>query len=191
VEVDRLLQLVGDRPWSAVVTAYLTWAKQHGYPARTDGALRAMCERHAATRVAIGSWITTGTIRDLIGAGPPRISRWVHRGLVESRREGRRWYISRRSLKQLARQQPEQFAGVSVSALTMLLDDQRLAELIAALPPVWIPGRPRPVRCIETGKVFASCEEAGRAHHITRSAVYLAAAGKRQYSGGYQFEYAC
>jgi hypothetical protein len=110
--------------------------------------------------------------------------------LVEARREGKRWYISRKSLRDLARQQPEQFAGSSISDLTQLLDSQRLAEQIAALPPTWIPGRPRPVRCVETGEVFPSCEEAGRRFYVTRSAVYLAAAGKRKHSGGHQFLYA-
>lgn len=189
-EVAVLLELAGDLPWSSVLRGHRQWARKHGYPLRSDGAMRAICERHGATRVSNGEWISTGVIRELTGAGPPRVGRWIRRGQVHARREGRRWYISRRSLRQLARQQPEQFAGIPESNLIQLLDCRRLAEEIAALPPAWIPGKPRPVRCVETGQVFPSCEEAGRRLHLSRSAVYLAAVGKRTHSGGYQFEYA-
>lgn len=188
-ERGQLLEWAGDLPWSEVFTRYRHWARKNGYPERTDAAMRAVCEESHASRIATGRWINTGAVRQAMNIGYPMLQRLLSTGLLEGRREGRRWYVSRRNIRRLAQQQPELFAGRPVSDLLLLLDNPRTAERLAARPAAWLHGRPRAVQCIETGEVFDSLSAAGRYAHASRSAVYLAASGKRETAGGKHWRY--
>lgn len=187
-EVDQLQEIAGDYPWPVVPSRYNSWARRQGLPERTEIALRQRCEAEGFSRVCSGEYISTGTIRSLTGAGWLTIQRWISTGQLIVARSGRKLYINRRTLKKFIRQQPEYFRGLPVSSLTQLVDDQKLAERLAAQPRQWVIGKRRKVRCVETGEVFASAAEAGRRFHLSRSAISLAVLGKRDVAGGHRFE---
>jgi hypothetical protein len=187
-EVVMLQELAGDYPWPEVKTRFNTWARKHGFVERSEVALCHRCELEGFSRVCTGSCISTGTIRELTGAGWLTIQRWIKSGVLNVKRSGRKLYVSRESLKRLALRRPEHFAGLSVSALTQLLDDERLAERLAAMPRAWVHGKRKQVRCVETGEVFPSAAAAGRRFNLSRSAVSLVVLGKRPGAGGHHFE---
>ena len=188
-ERSELLEMVGNLPWSEVVTRYRHWARRNGYPARTDGAMRAICEKANASRIAVGAWVNTGAVISALGIGYPMLQRLLSSGLLKGRREGRRWYIYRDSIRQLAQINPDLFAGRPRADLLLLLDSQRLAEQLAEQRAQWIHGRPRQVQCVETGEVFHSMAAAGRQVHASRSAVFLAASGRRETAAGLHWRY--
>ncbi len=186
-ELEQLHQLVGDIPWPKVLHAYNVWAGLNGYPRRTETALRQRCEAEGISRICEGQYISTGTIRQLTGAGWRTIQRWVEHHQLPVVRSGRKWYIPRTALRRLAREHRAYFAGLPVADLTQLLDDERLAEELADLPRRGVPGFPTPVRCLDTGELFPSAAAAGRRFHLSRSAIYLAVNGKRSQAGGRRF----
>lgn len=187
-ELEQLRQLAGDIPWPRVQHAYNTWASINGFPGRTEIALRQRCEIEGLSRVSRGEFIGTSTVRQLTGIGWPTIRRWVERGWLPITRSGRRWYIHRAALRRFAREHPEYFAGLPISDLTQLVDDERVAEELAAMPRANAPGSPKRVRCIETGVVFPSAAAAGRAFHLSRSAISLVVRGRRPAAHGHRFE---
>jgi hypothetical protein len=146
------------------------------------------CELEGFSRVCTGTFISTGTIRALTGAGWLTIKRWINNGELNVKRSGRKLYISRVSLRRFVRDRPEYFTGLSISALTQLVDDVKLAEELAATPRSWVTGKRRQVRCLETGEVFPSAAAAGRRFNLSRSAVSLVVLGKRPGAGGRHFE---
>jgi len=188
VEDEQLHQLAGDIPWPKVLHAYNIWASLNGYPGRTEIGLRQRCETLRISRICEGQYLSTGTIRSLTGAGWRTIQRWVQQGHLTVIRSGRKWYIPRAALRQFAQQHPAYFSRLPVSNLTQLLDDERLAEQLTSEPQGPAPGFPRPVRCVTTGERFPSAAAAGRRFHLSRSAIYLAVAGKRAVAGGLRFE---
>jgi hypothetical protein len=187
-EIEQLQEIAGDWPWSVVPSRYNSWARRQGLPERTEIALRQRCEAEGFSRVCRGEYISTGTIRALTGAGWLTIQRWISTGQLIVARSGRKLYINRRTLKKFIRRQPEYFWGLPVSSLTQLVDDERLAEQLAAQPRAWVTGKRRQVRCVDTGEVFPSAAAAGRRFHLSRSAVSLVVLGKRSAAAGHRFE---
>lgn len=187
-EVEQLQEIAGDWPWPVVPSRYNSWARRQGLPERTEIALRQRCEAEGFSRVCCGEYISTGTIRALTGAGWLTIQRWIDSGQLIIARSGRKLYVSRRTLRKFVRRQPEYFNGLPISSLTQLVDDERLAEQLAARPRAWVAGKRRQVRCVDTGEVFPSAAAAGRRFHLSRSAVSLAVLGKRDVAGGHRFE---
>lgn len=187
-EVDKLQELAGDYPWPAVPARFNVWARRNGLPERTELALCHRCEVEGFSRVCTGSFISTGAIRALTGAGWLTIQRWINTGELTIARSGRKLYIQRDTLRRFVQRRPEYFTGLPVSSLTQLLDDEKLAQRLAAQPRSWVTGKRRQVRCVDTGEVFASAAEAGRRFHLSRSAISLAVLGKRPVAGGHRFE---
>lgn len=187
-EVAMLQELVGDYPWPQVPPRFNAWARRHGLPERSELALCHRCEVEGFSRVCTGSYISTGTIRHLTGAGWLTIQRWINTGELVVARSGRKLYVSRDALRKFVRRRPEYFRGLPVWALTQLVDDEKLANQLASQPRAWVVGKRRQVRCIETGEVFSSAAEAGRRFNLSRSAISLVVRGKRCVAGGRHFE---
>jgi hypothetical protein len=187
-ELQQLLGLAGDLPWPQVIERYSRWAAAAGYPARTSTAMRCACHRNRTPTGAAGEWIGAATVRQLLGIGDYQVRRWIRDGLVLHQRSGRRVFLCTRSLSKLARRHPAAFAGRPKLALLAVLDNERLAIKLSAMP------RPvitvTPVTCIETGQRFESAAAAARWACVSRSAVHLAVAGRRPSAGGWRFRYA-
>lgn len=183
-ELNQLLSLVGDYPTVLIVARYRAWAKRRGYPERSAVAIDRRIRMGNASREPVGVWIQTGTLTQLLGVSYTTVDRWVRRGYVCAHKfpcadyrglHTPTRYFKRTVIRELAKRQPELFAGVSRQNLYLLLEDERLADDISTQ----FPSRPgkdrRRVRCVETGRIYASCSEAARLHGSTRHGVWQAA----------------
>lgn len=187
-ELDRLDAMAGTLPWHAFLASYNGWASAQGYPRRTATALRNRLQKLGyGTGVSGGDWLTTGDIAAIAGISPGRPENWVARFrdiLQPACRH--RYYIHRRNLRKLARQHPRLFGGISEAALTCLLEDEKLAEQIAAAYPHRPPAvhhRPKPVTCVETGIVYPSQTAAARAVYVVPSAINWAVTTNQPIAG--------
>ena len=67
---------------------------------------------------------------------------------------------------------PYVLGGATVEALFALLEDRALAEKVALEHPChWGDLR---IRCIETGRIYANCDEAAQLLHVDRSTISVA-----------------
>jgi hypothetical protein len=186
-ETEQLTSLASDYPWDLVVRHYTHWASCNGYPARSRSSMQNRLRRLGYTIACVGQYVSTSTIQELASISDTTISRWCRQGSIRCFRQGKKIYISRESLKNLARKRPECFAGQPYSKLYQLLESKELAEHLSSLPIVQKPGTRCPVRCIETGFTYRCAMEAGKAHWCTRSAIHWAVkTGNR--AAGYHWE---
>jgi hypothetical protein len=166
-----LFSLAGDMPFSRIKQVYDSWCNTHGLPIRTDRALRRRLEDNGYSLRSVGEWLTTAMVAELIGTSTLAIARWCNNGWVTVHREGHRRYISRKSLRKLARQRPILFSGANRDNLFQLLEDDELVTSIRQQYPTRAWAQPVKVRCIQTGKVYPSIKSAALAVYVTPQAI--------------------
>lgn len=159
-EDQHLEGLLGDLPWPMVLKAYNSWAGKTGHPLRTKTALQRRMDAKRWQRSVVGEWITTGAIVHSLGVSYEAPHWWISKGWLPAVKYGNRWYIRRRELVAFARRRPEVFSRFPRAGLVQLLESERLAEELAAMPNH--PGRAKPVICVETGERFSSIKQAAR-----------------------------
>lgn len=171
----ELERLAGDYPWSMVVERHNAWSTQHGRPPRTDMALARRANILGVGRVPQGEWITLGAVSQILGIDREKPRRWIRWGKIRAKRECERTpsphYVSRRSLEEWAKREPLFFRPYPREALVMLFDSAATADWVYQHPPVAAKTRCRPVRCVETGKVYCSLTQAARAHYVSVSRI--------------------
>lgn len=171
-ELEALLSLLGDVPWPLVVERHNDWAKAHGYPERTELAMRQRVQQHRISRRPVGTWITTGLVCELLGVSGETPRRWLEDGYIPSMRFGKgspfHHYIKREDLQALARKRPHLFGGQTLETLIQLLDHERLAAALVAMemPKPW---QSKPVVCIETGRRYPSIVSAAREVYVSQT----------------------
>ncbi len=174
-ELDILSLLAGDVPWPALPQTYCNTVAQLGYPKRTGTALRRKCNDLGLQRAAIGRWINSGLICQLMEISYEAVQTWMRTGLLPGKRfgetKGHRYYFKRCDLRHLAGSHPHLFGGLPISNLTQLFDDAKLAIKIAALELPKHQQR-RPVFCVETGTTYPSISAAARAVYVTPKCIH-------------------
>lgn len=174
-EADYLESLAGNVPPHTIPDAYNAWAKRNSCPTRTRYAIHCkLCRHHLHTR-PFGDWITTGYIARITGLSIDTPQRWVARGFLATtkRKPNGIPYIRRADVVTLARDQPQLFAGIPRGPLVQLLEHEALADSILQAFPTRNWGA-KPVRCVETGRLYPSTRDAARSHFLTRQAIQCA-----------------
>lgn len=166
VEDARLQELSGDMPWPIVVAEMRRSARQHGWPPRTECAIRARALDIGLITTCHGQMVSMCQVARALRANKRTITIWIADGRLTERRINRRRWIPRSALRRLARQSPELFGGLTEGELFRLLDSEPLAAEIAAMGLKRLP-RVRPVVCVETGWRYASIAAAARASYVT------------------------
>ena len=176
-EADYLDWQVGDLPFPELVARYQRHAQREGWPQRSDTAILQRLRRTGQrARTRDGACLTTGGVADILGFPRSRVGAWLKSkpvmAILQPRRVGHFFYFERAAWRKLAREMPYVLGGATVEALFVLLEDRALAEQVAAEHPVsW---GDRRIRCVETGRVYANCDEAAKLLHIHRSTISLA-----------------
>jgi hypothetical protein len=170
-EVEMLLHLAGDRPSDRLARDFNAWAKSEGYATRTERSIIVAVNRRGCSYRAVGEWVTTGYIAAAMGCSSRKVLSWIHRGMVHShRRACGQNYIRRSDLVTLARRHPEVMAGASRDQLWILLEDEHLADSIAAHYPRHH-SQPRPVLAVEIRQQFPSISRAAALVFVTPPAI--------------------
>ena len=176
-EADLLESLAGDTPFPDVVRLMQREGKLRGWPPRSARAIQTRLLRtgHSA-RIRDGQYVTSGGVGLILGCPADRVVGWMARPevrrILEPRRIGAVLYVDRSGWRRLARQQPRILGGFPVERLYALLEDQELAERVAAAYPRQVGDYS--IRCLETGQVWASSATAAAELHVTGSAIRLA-----------------
>jgi hypothetical protein len=181
-EIEFLEVIAGDLPLREVAHRLQMAAIQHGWPRRSVVAVQQRMRRTGhAGRVRTGDWLTTGGVAEVLGCPPDRVRSWLrHRTtgeLLAPKWRGGCRYVSRASLRRLARERPHVLGGYPVDRLHALLEDRELAEQIAQQYPrqAW----DWRIRCVETGQVWATAAHAARDLHVDHSTIRLAMRERR------------
>jgi len=181
-EIDWLEERAGQIPFPELVRNMKRKAKQEGWPERTEHAI--ICRLHRTGKHALcrhGEWLTLGGAADLLGCPATRVEAWLRQArntaVLQPRWVGGTRYVERCAWRRLARERPCVLGGFSADALFLLLEDRELAESVATRY-----RRPQGdwrVRCVETGRIYASCGAAAKAHHVTQACISLAIRKRR------------
>lgn len=189
-ELMQLEAMVGNLPADLAVSTFQRWAAANGCPVRTTVAIQGACYRHGMSMEATGRWLTLGVIARALDISLDAPDQWVNKGLLVSRhrsggKRGHR-YVRRDDLLTFARKHPDRLGGIPAERLALLLEDEELAQAIAAAHP-HRPWHRKAVRCVETGKVYATVRAAAAAAWVRRQAItYALRTGGT--AGGYHWQ---
>jgi hypothetical protein len=186
-EIEELTSLAGDYPWSLVCLYYNQWAKRCGFPARSPSSMQNRLRRSGCSQSSIGHYISTTTIHELVHISDTTILRWCRRGLLKHYWQGKRLYIHRQSLKEMADHRSEFFAGLPYGDLFLLFESEQTAQRLSQMQRMIKPGTALPVRCIETGMRYSCATHAANAYHVTRTSIHWAVK-KGHRAGGVHWE---
>ena len=174
-ELEMLRGLAGDLPWRLAASTYNAWAKRHGHSIRSECGLRQKVYKCGLSVVAEGKWLTLAALSTLTGRKINTIRKWISEGKLLGRKwetpsgQGR-WYVQRCDLKAFARERPHHLAGMDRMTLFLALEDEELADELAAMPRS-IRGMHRPVVCVETGRRFPTISDAARHVHVVEQGI--------------------
>lgn len=190
-ELNRLAEFAGDLPRPRLAGAYNTWAAKNGYPLRTAKAIWQKANTAGMSLRAIGSFMKTGAIAEVLGINATTIEQWgVRYADFPRRRIGGHYYINRDDLRRWAAKHKHLFGGIAHWRLVQLLEDEALVDQITEshpMRPVGLEVTAKPVRCITTGVIYPSISAAARGIHVTYQAIACALRERRQCCG-LQFE---
>jgi hypothetical protein len=172
-ETDKLLQLVGNMPFEAVVREWNRWASKAGIEPRSQQSLRKKAQGMGETVRSYGAWVRVGEIALLLGKHRSTIHKWIADGLVSQHGAGHASAVPRVDLRRLARHKPQLFGGCERTALVQLLEDEALADAVLEQCPKRHQSslNGRRVLWVERGLVFPSYAAAGRAAFICPKAI--------------------
>jgi hypothetical protein len=127
-----------------------------------------------------------------LGISGDAVRYWLKLGLEATRQSqmsNSPHYITNVAVRRFARKRPELFGGLNRIDLYIALEDEKLVDFILEN----YPNRNQPlkppnrVRCIETGRIYNSYTEAGKAVFVTRSGIFKAIKFGSA-ANGYHFE---
>ena len=170
-ESAALLELAGDLPLDLLARVWASEASKHGWPLRDRAAIKRRLNRMGTSVVPTGKWLTIGALAGL-GFTRTTVTNWLRKGIVPALRShgGHPFYFQRADVVRLARQQPWRFGGCDVDELFLVLGDRKLAERIAEQYP-FRHACARRVKCLETGRVFPTANEAAATAYCTVRAI--------------------
>lgn len=173
-EIEHLNEMAGEIPFPDLVRKFQQRSRQEGWPPRSSSAILQRLHRtHQRGACRGGEWMTTGHVADVLGISRSRVDAWMRRPrvreILQPRWRGKVRYVERIAWRRLARQLPRVLGGFSADALFLLLEDRELADQVAEQHRASI-GDWR-IRCLETGRIYGSCCEVARQHHISHTAV--------------------
>lgn len=170
-EDDQLMYLTGDMPWSMVVTSMRRLATINGWPERTPRALLWRAEQLGLSLRCVGQWVSIKSLAKTLRVHHSTVRSWIQEGdLTDKPLSNTRW-ISRASLRRLAKRRPAVFAGMSESELFQLLDSEELAAKIAAMNLKRRRMR-QPVICVETGWHYPTITAAAAAWFVAPGTIH-------------------
>jgi hypothetical protein len=181
-ELEYLERLAGDVPYLKLVKRFQDQAVRNGWPRRSQDAIAGRLQRSGLRmRPQHGQCLTTCGVAELIGCPCARVESWTRRKAVQEILQpiwiGGIRYMQRSDWKRLAHQMPQVLGGFSADGLFALLEDRDMAERIALEYPR--PWHDTSIRCVETGKLYCSCRDAARDHHVTKEAIAKAIRERR------------
>lgn len=176
-ELSQLEMFAGDMPRATAINTYRSWAAKNGMPRRTETAIEGAIYRHGMSLRATGRWLTMSNIAAQLGITHECPQRWVTQGLLSATRIGKCArmvsYVRRRDLVAFARAHPQSLGGVERSRLVMVLEDEALADAIVANHSRR-PWHRKPVRCVESGRIWPTVRAAAKEVFVTRQAITYA-----------------
>lgn len=136
--------------------------------------------------------LSCSALARVLGVSTDAVSYWTTIGLSYTRQRNVAHsprFISAANLRKFARERPDLFGGLNPIDLYIALESESLVEFITTNYPNRSRGikPPQAVRCIETGRVYASYMEAAKANFVSRSGIYKAVKFGTK-ANGYHFE---
>lgn len=172
-EIEKIEQLCGNVPGFMVRESYNQWAASQSLPLRSERSIGHAIIKWGSGCSAVGNWVTTCYVADLLGLSLTTVVRWELNGLIPCIKQGPKRFLRRSDIIELARSHPERFAGISASRLYSLLEDRALSNHIARNYP-YRHGLGRPVMAVEPQWNFPSVSEAARHFHVVANAIQFA-----------------
>jgi hypothetical protein len=190
-EVEIIEQLSVSMPPKRLYLTYCRMAAAQGFPKRTEASFRSKLRLMGIPLMPEIDWYKLDQLAQIFNTTRHMVFKLIKQGLKaekESEHRNQPWYVSRAELKRFARKKPGLFRNFNKDGLFVVFEDEKLIDLILEQPIVFQPNRynPTPVKCVETGNVYASYRAAGKAVFVDGSAIHKAA--KEGYrAGGYHW----
>ena len=194
-ETDTLLDLVQSLPLRRLVKAFNMWNRMRGRPDRTTISIDKKIRKLGYSTRAEIMYYSFSKVAQILKLPRNTVAGWKKLTvdpLETYQHDGKKFafnYVTQKELLRFAKKRPECFGGVDQVGLGLLLEDADLAREILRQ----YPRRPKRkfaekrVRCVETGKIYASLGEAARDVYVARQGISRAIR-KGHKANGYHFE---
>jgi hypothetical protein len=187
-EVAAIKELAGSDHIDRVVRTFQALSAQNKWTKREGSAIKVKMKKLRLSFRAIDGGYTCATLSEALGIERTRAQRWVNNGLLKSlRSDGQRFHcITVSNFRDFALKNPRRIKDISTLALSAFLSEEEIQGLRENKPPR---GRAVPVRHVNTGKIYRSLTEAGKAFYIDRSAIRKSIYAGRECGNGLKFEF--
>jgi hypothetical protein len=164
---NYLLEIVGTDQLPQVMTKFRSHAKRHGWPERTDAAIKyALYGVAASARPEDDGWTAWG-LAELLDIDPYRVSRWIRKGFLNTQKNKTRYRIRRENFAGFAKDRPELVSDVARDRLIFFLEPSEV-DAIVLVAPKRTRGVPQAVRNKKTGRVYRTLTEAAKTEPYVR-----------------------
>ena len=130
---------------------------------------------------------SAGQVSQLLQVARPTVNRLARWELLETFKRDRYHFVTRAALVKFTDTHPQYFGGLPYENLVSLLGDKQLAAKFAAQPRRLLNGKP--VRHVESGKIYPSGRKAAEAHFVSPDSVCYCCRGYNATTSAGRFEY--
>tara|TARA_R100001163_G_scaffold17362_1_gene15560 strand:- start:2027 stop:2452 length:426 start_codon:yes stop_codon:yes gene_type:complete len=130
---------------------------------------------------------TASQVAALLEIEPNTITKLARHGILPGTRKDKRWVFNRFAVHGLVQTHPYYFGGRPFDNLFFLLKDAKLCQRLSEMPRMLC--NCKPVRHIESGRVYQSQRKAAEAYGIDTSSICYCARGYNQTTSAGRFEY--
>jgi hypothetical protein len=158
---EWLEERVGIIPLTEIEEAYRQIAAQKGWPPRTYNALKSKAQRLGLRQRCHLDNLTRAELGRVLGISHTRVKTWTKQGLPYKQLSHTHTAVRVRDIRTFLLKNPDSAIGVNPEGLAWLLGDDAARKVLGRITRKNVPGIPRPVVNLSTGKVYPHVKAAG------------------------------
>jgi hypothetical protein len=163
-QIEFLEDYAGEVPFAVLIKKYHEKYNLPSEKRTPDAMYKKLSKLGLCGRAVNGDWLCTAAVAKVLGVSRPKVYHWIKRrqdvrNCLKPVFYQRKAFASRARWRQVAREFPELFGGISKERLNDLIEDQVLADQIAKTYKHGM--KDYSIMCLETGIIYKSCKEAG------------------------------
>lgn len=162
---------VGSVPLARLIDEYHQIAPGKGWPPRTSVSIQTKVQRLGLSQRCTLDNVTRAELGRLLGISHSRVRTWTRTGLRCQKISHSHTAIRVRDVKAYLLKHPNRAVGVDRDALAWLIGDDPTRRILESITLDRVPGLPRPIINLTTGKRYPNVYAAAREIYVAKSGI--------------------